>query len=209
MSFEENLKNKIKSGDELPEKLEISVLRYFWQSNHLVNKKEDSIPRFLRKIDALENFSDNELRILSKYLHFRKFANGEVIFKQGEQGVGFYLIYSGFTDIIVKGNQAELGIEEEDTKNVLTLERFDNFGELALLQENSIRNATAVSRQGTELLGIFKPDIEEMINTYPLIAAKLLQSVSYIVATRFFALTREVQQLKYKVMSLEKREKNA
>lgn len=202
MSYEKEINERIEKGKVLPEKLEISVLRYFWQSNPLVGKKTDSIPRFLRKIDVLSNFSENELRILSKYLHIRRFHAGETIFLQGDLGVGFYLIYNGYTDIIVSSND-----EEEagaDSRHILTLEKGDYFGELALLQEISVRNASAVSRQGCELLGLFKPDVEELINHYPVIAAKLLQSISLIVANRLFSLTREVQELKYKLSALEK-----
>ena len=203
MSYEEEINKNIQENKKLPEKLEISVLRYFWQSNPLIGKTKDSIPRFLRNIDVLNNFSENELRILAKFLHLRKFQPGEVIFKQGDLGVGFYLLYSGYADIIVESNE-----EDEngrlDSKHILTLEKSDYFGELAVLQEISIRNASAVSRQGCELLGLFKPDIEELINHHPVIAAKLLQSVSLIVANRLFSLTREVQELKYKLSALEK-----
>lgn len=203
MSYEDKINTKIKSGDHLPKKLEISVVKFFWQSNPIISKKSASIPRFLRRIDVLKNFSENELRILAKYLHLRKFSPGEIIFKQGELGVGFYLIYSGYADIIVEANSLDNDPEKKGTRHVLTLEKSDYFGELALLQENSVRNASAISRQGCELLGIFKPDVEELISTHPLIAAKLLQSVSLIVANRLFSLTREVQELKYKISTLE------
>jgi CRP/FNR family cyclic AMP-dependent transcriptional regulator len=203
MSYEEEINKNIQENKKLPEKLEISVLRYFWQSNPLIGKTTDSIPRFLRNIDVLNNFSENELRILAKFLHLRKFQPGEVIFKQGDLGVGFYLLYSGYADIIVESNEEGMN-GKLDSKHILTLEKSDYFGELALLQEISIRNASAVSRQGCELLGLFKPDIEELINHHPVIAAKLLQSISLIVANRLFSLTREVQELKYKLGALEK-----
>ncbi|MCF8058008.1 MAG: cyclic nucleotide-binding domain-containing protein [Bacteriovoracaceae bacterium] len=203
MSYEDEINQDILNSKKLPEKLEISVLRYFWQSNPLIGKKTDSIPRFLRKIDVLSNFSENELRILAKYLHLRKFQPGEVIFKQGELGVGFYLLYNGYADIIVENTEGTDEVKPS-SKHILTLEKSDYFGELALLQEISIRNASAVSRQGCELLGLFKPDLEELINHYPVIAAKLLQSISLIVANRLFSLTREVQELKYKLSSYEK-----
>ncbi len=202
MSYENEINDKIANSQELPKKLEISVLKYFWQSNPIVGKKSDSIPRFLRKIDVFKNFSENELRILSKFMHLRKFGAGETIFSQSESGVGFYIIYSGYTDIVVGAHiEGRSSNEKVEADHILTLEKYDYFGELALLQENSERNASAISRRGCELLGLFKPDVDELINTYPLIAAKVLQSVSLIVANRLFSLTREVQELKYKVNS--------
>ena len=204
MSYEQDIKEKIDTHGQLPTKVEISVLKYFWQSNPLVSRKKNTIPRFLRRIGVFSNLTENELRILSKYLHHRKFSPGETIFKQGDLGVGFYLIFSGYTDIIVNPMTTEDGAKKETTKHILTLEKGDYFGELALLQDISVRNASAISRQGCEVLGIFKPDIEELINSYPLIAAKLLQSVSLIVANRLFSLTKEFQELKYKMRALEK-----
>jgi CRP-like cAMP-binding protein len=204
LSYEKEIKEKINGHEKLPERIEISVLKYFWQSNPLVGRKKDTIPRFLRKMGVFSNFSENELRIFAKFLHHRKFSPGETIFKQGELGVGFYLIFSGYTDIVVDSISPESNEGQGGNRHILTLEKGDYFGELALLQETSVRNGSAISRQGCELLGIFKPDVEELINTYPLIAAKLLQSVSLIVANRLFNLTREVQELKFKLSSYEK-----
>lgn len=204
MSYENEIKERIDSHGQLPAKIEISVLKYFWQSNPLVSRKQNTIPRFLRKIGVFQNLSENELRILSKYLHHRKFSPGETIFKQGDLGVGFYLLFSGYTDIIVNPTITGENEKKGNSRHILTLEKGDYFGELALLQEISVRNASAISRQGCEVLGIFKPDVEELINSYPLIAAKLLQSVSLIVANRLFSLTKEVQELKYKLSALEK-----
>jgi CRP-like cAMP-binding protein len=209
MSYEREINKKIENSEELPTRLEISVLKYFWQSNPIIGKKSDSIPRFLRKIDVFKNFTENELRVLSKFLHLRKFGQGETIFNQSERGVGFYIIYSGYTDIVVGSHDVgPTKGDEREADHILTLEKYEYFGELALLQENSERNASAISRRGCELLGLFKPDVDELINTYPLIAAKVLQSISLIVANRLFSLTREVQELKYKFNAFE-REKDA
>jgi CRP-like cAMP-binding protein len=206
MSYENDIINKVKNGEELPEKLDFSILRYFWQSNPFMSGTDnESIPRFLRKIEVLKNFSERELRILCNYLHHRKFSAGEKIFSQGDLGVGFYFMLSGYADIIVESNNLDKQIGHGSGPNiVITLEKFDYFGELALLQEVSRRNATAISRDGCDLLGIFKPDIEELIYSYPVIAAKLLQSVSLIVANRLFLLTSEVKELRYQLSSYER-----
>ena len=70
-SYEEEINQKISEKDELPEKLDISMIKYFWQASPLSRSGTDSIPRFLRKIRVLKNFSDTELHTLSRYLHRR------------------------------------------------------------------------------------------------------------------------------------------
>ncbi len=201
MSYEKEITEKIENNDDLPQKLDISMVKYFWQANPLSSRKGSNLPKFLRKIEVLKNFSDNELRILSKFMHLRTFENKEVVFRQHDLGVGFYLIYSGHVDVVVDSNKE---VDSERSNYLLSLERRDYFGELALLQENSARNATVVARgSSTELVGIFKPDVELLISNYPIVAAKLLQSVSLIIANRLFSVTREVRELKYKLSQVE------
>lgn len=201
MSYEKRILSKIDSGEGYPKRLDYSILQYFWQSNPLgVKKDSETIPRFLRQIDVLKNFTDGELRILCNHLHFRKFSAQEKIFSQGDLGVGFYFVFNGYADIVVESSSMDS--REKKPNIVLTLEKYDYFGELALLQEASKRSASAISREGCELLGILKPDIEELIYGHPLIAAKLLQSVSLIVANRLFSVTKEVKELKHKLSQI-------
>lgn len=204
-SYEKEVKDMIEKGGELPKKLDIPVLKYFWQSSPLAHGQVHSIPRFLRKITVLKNFTENELRLLSKYMHVRKFSENEAIFRQGDLGIGLYFIYSGHVDVIVEQEIALSPTEEElpRARHVLSLEKFDYFGELALLQDDGERNATVLAREGCMLLGIFKPDLDELTNDYPVVATKLLQSISIIITNRLFSITLEVRNLKYKIAQLE------
>ena len=196
-SYEKEIQDKIDKGTELPDKLDISLLKYFWQASPLSSSRMDTIPKFLRKIDVLKNFSDNELRILSQSFHFRIFRDGEVVFSQKDVGVGLYFIFNGQIDV-------KVGTEHSQDENiVLTLDKFDYFGELALLQESSVRNATAVSRDTTQLLGIFKPDVEHLIENHPVVATKLLQSISVIIANRLYSVTQELKRVKHKLKQQE------
>src|SRR3989338_3097615 len=95
-------KERLEVGsDGREKKIDISLLKYLWQAGPFNFSKEDSIPRFLRKIRVLKNFSDSELYVLSKYLNERNFQHGEVVFKQGDIGIGFYLIFSGHIEITI------------------------------------------------------------------------------------------------------------
>ncbi len=204
-SYESERRDKILNGEDSADTVNISTLKYFWLSNPRLSSGKN-IPKFMRSIPVLGNFTDNELRILSKHMHHRSFGDGEVIFRQNDVGFGFYLLYAGHVDIMVNVREEESADvnNDQDVTRILTLESGEYFGELSLLQEHSVRNASAVSRQGCELLGLFKPDVDQLILQYPVIAAKLLQSVSQIIANRFYSLSREVRELKFKVANLEK-----
>lgn len=199
--LEEEILEKMKQGEAM-EKLDIPIAKFFWQAGLFGKSSNDNIPKFLKEIIVLKNFSDNELRIFSKYLHLRSFSNGEIIFRQGNLGIGFYFILSGQVDITVENSLNLDGFLDKE-KLVLTLERFDYFGELALLQENNIRNASAYAKENCLLLGFFKPDLDGMIEEYPIVATKLLQSVSMIIANRLLSVTNEVRKLKNRITKLE------
>lgn len=206
MSYEKKVQEDYKDGKELPEKTDFSMVKYFWQASPLSGMGKDTVPKFLRNIEVLKSFTENELRIFSRYLHTRDFSNKAVIFKQYDVGFGFYFIYSGHVDVIVEGGVVDAPEDREiqGAEHVLSLEKGDYFGELALLQDNNLRSATVMAKGSCTLLGIFKPDLEELIEEHPVIATKLLQAVSVILANRLFSLTNEIRGLKYKLQQLEK-----
>ncbi|MBC7540594.1 MAG: cyclic nucleotide-binding domain-containing protein [Bacteriovorax sp.] len=197
-SYEKEIKEAGANKLELTKKIDFSMMKYLWMANPLSGARKDSIPKFLRNVELLKNFSDNELRILAKYLHNRKFAEGEVVFRAGEIGIGFYFIFSGTIELSHDDLDSEVNSEK-----FLVLEEFSYFGELALLQEGNQRTATALARNKCELVGIFKPDLDNLIVRHPIIAAKLIQSISIALADRLYFLTNEASKMYKRIKQLE------
>jgi CRP/FNR family cyclic AMP-dependent transcriptional regulator len=180
-------------------KIDFSMMKYLWMANPLSRARRDSIPRFLRNVELLKNFSDNELRILAKYMHSRKFAEGDIVFREGEVGIGFYFIFSGVIELSKNDYGNEIGEEK-----FLTLDEFSYFGEMALLQEANPRSATATAKSPCELVGIFKPDLEHLSENQPVIATKLIKSISLALADRLYYLTEEASKLSRRLRKVEK-----
>ena len=199
-SYENEIKSAGEKKQNLLTRIDFSMMKYLWLANPLSGARRDSIPRFLRNVELLKEFSDNELRILAKYMHSRKFSEGEVIFRQGEIGIGFYFIYSGVVELDFKEESVE-----NQNKKFLELNEFNFFGELALLQENHPRGATAIAKERCELVGIFKPDLNVLIEYHPRLAAKLIQSMSIAIAERLYHLAIEASKLNKKLKALEEK----
>ncbi|MDO9183923.1 MAG: cyclic nucleotide-binding domain-containing protein [Bacteriovorax sp.] len=197
-SYEKEVKEAGANKLELTKKIDFSMMKYLWMANPLSGARKDSIPKFLRNVELLKNFSDNELRILAKYFHNRKFSEGEVVFRAGEIGIGFYFIFSGTIEL----SHDELDCEINSEK-FLVLEEFSYFGELALLQEGNQRTASALAKNKCELVGIFKPDLDSLIIRHPVIAAKLIQSISIALADRLYYLTNEASKMYKRIQQLE------
>lgn len=197
-SYEKQAKERGLEHSDLSNRIEFGVMKYLWMANPLSKLRKDSIPRFLRNIELLKNFSDNELRILYKYMHNRKFSDGEIIFREGDIGIGFYFIFSGQIEI----TREDFDRERYSSEHFL-LEEFGYFGEMALLQDGTARSATATAKRAAELIGIFKPDLELMIERHPVIAAKLIQSISLSLADRLYYISEEANKLTRRVHKLQ------
>ena len=182
-SYERDIKADIDDKRELPSKLRFSTLQYFWQANPLIGRGSDTIPRFLQQLDIFKNFTSLEQRTLAQTFHQRSFSGQEVIFSENDAGVGFYLIYAGEVEIKAKS----LG-----EGRTLTLKKGEYFGELALLQEKNVRNVNAMAHGDCVLLGLFRPDLDDLIARRPAIAAKLLQSLASLLADRLIFLSENM-----------------
>lgn len=88
---------------------------------------------------------------------------------------------------------------------IIRLEKRQYFGEMGLLEEFNRRSATIIAAENTILLGIFKPDLDRMLETYPVLGAKFLRETALIMANRMGQLTREIINLKKKNKELEQR----
>ena len=180
------------------QKLEQNIATYFWKSSPLYRSKEGGLHSFLRRIDVLKNFTDLELRTFSKYLHLRNYDENEYIFKEGDRGFGFYLIYTGSVKILTENQDGQ--------ENFITdLEKYDFFGELSLLESNTKRSASVKAGSNTTLLALYIPDFEEILDSKPIIAAKILKALATITTRRFFAVTAELKRLKQKIFEYEKK----
>lgn len=202
MSYEKEMMEKLSQGDSPTDRLDIPLLKYLWEASPLSFLAKESYHEFFKKISVLSSFSDNEVRLFTKFLHRREFTTNEVIFRQGDSGYGFYFIFSGSVNIY--SNHQTLNPDEPGDL-IVRLEKRQYFGEMGLLEEFNRRSATVIAAENTVLLGIFKPDLERMLETHPVLGAKFLRETALIMANRMGQLTREIVSLKKKMKELEQR----
>lgn len=185
------------------DRLNISAVKYFWQASPLAKSRIKTIPKFLRRVDIFEDLSEIELRIISKFLHPRAYTDNEPVIREGKNGFGFYLIYDGKAEIFTRQTVTKDGQSESFQQYVTELSTYEYFGELALLEKNDKRNATIIAKGTTSMLAMYKPDLDELISRYPVIGAKVLQSLSLIIARRLVRVAEELKNFKKKVVDLE------
>lgn len=154
----------------------------FWANLFKTPAKKDELEEVLISMPPFKKLGNKPLRTLIKLIHNRAYTANEYVFYQNDPGIALY--------VIIKG---EILITEEtdgDRFDLATLSRGDFFGELALLDEEK-RSASAIAMKDSQIAVIFKPDLDEFVETYPKEGIKILRGISQIVATRLRNLNQD------------------
>lgn len=130
----------------------------------------------MSKLLLFKNIPKNTIKMIRARCHLRNFKKNEVIFREGEPGIGLYIIIEG---------KVEIFKEKEGKKTILsTLESGDFFGEISLLLTDRPRSASAMALEPTVLLGFFNPDLQILIKRSPHIASLILLNIASILGER-------------------------
>lgn len=126
------------------------------------------LSRVFRKVDFFAEMTVGQLDQVLPYISFWQFAKGERIFKQGEKGDAFYVIYEG--SVCVRIKKGFFGFSKE----VVDLGPGDFFGEMALLSNES-RNATIVCEQECKVFVLMSADFKSVMRRNPSFTSKMME----------------------------------
>lgn len=144
-----------------------------------MDPRQQEIISLLRKTSIFADLSEAELIDLLHLLHERTFAQGETIFREGELGLGLYVIFKGEVEIEKaskngKGHLARLGHGEV-------------FGEVSFL-DGSVRSASVKATTKTELIGFYRTELFSLLERKPSLASKILFALARQIGIRLRAM---------------------
>lgn len=156
----------------------------FWGNIFKRQDQEDTYA-LLKQVPLFEAMSHREMDAVERIMHRREYRAGEVIFRQGEPGVGMYVVQGGLVEIIY-----------EPAGEVLAeLRDGDFFGEIALLNETP-RSATARAATASTLWGLFQPDLLDLLERDPRLGVKLMVRLAQIAGQRLIRADAQMQALR-------------
>lgn len=170
------------------------MIDYLWVNLFRDSGKDRSLRQNLKQNILFQDLSSTELRLVEKIVNVRHFRPGEHIFKQGEVGVGMYIVVSGIINIYVEELHATTGAAY--TTHVTQLKTEDFFGELALVEHEGRRSASATAHEETVLIGFFKPDLMEIVERNPTAGVKILLRLGEVLGSRLRQTTARITELK-------------
>lgn len=126
----------------------------------------EGLDDFLQTVSLFKDLDKKHRNQIAKTVFARSFSPGETIVREGEPGVGVFMIRSG---------KVEVSKESGDEPEVLnTLGKGDVFGEIALLTDLP-RTATVRAVEQTELLGLTAWNFRAELQKSPDLAYQLLR----------------------------------
>lgn len=156
-----------------------------WDNIFRFNKKKaDEIDNILLNIPIFQDLNNNELKTIKRILHQREYKKNEIIFNQGDIGLGMYIIVRGNVDIVCEPGRHLLA----------ELHDGDFFGELSLLDE-SPRSATAIAKVPSEILCFFKPELLDLIERNPKLGGKILFKLAWTIGERLKSTNEQIKEL--------------
>ena len=143
--------------------------------------------KLLSGVPIFSQLSSRELRQVSSIVHQRQYVSGELVFTQGDPGLGMYVIEHGKVEIIFRD---DAGTE----KKLAVLADGDFFGELSLLDE-SPRSATALAKTESKIIGFFRPDLIDLLSRSPKLGTKILFKLGEVIGTRLRVTNEQLGKL--------------
>lgn len=172
-------------------------MKFLWSANPFKkNREQEAVAAALKSCYLFETFSIKELLDLKDRLHVRKYTVGENVFEQHQPGTGMYVLVSGTVAIEEETFFVDRKSNEETKKTTIieNLSPGDFFGELALVDDDHIRFATAKIIEPSVIVAFFKPDFMELIKQHPATGIKLSIRLAQVASERLKDAVEEIKR---------------
>ena len=142
----------------------------------------------LRSVAIFKDLDKNELEIVHKHVFEQNVKKDYVLFAEGMPGELLYIIMSGCVEIIKKTKYNEQIV-------LATLGANDIVGEMSLI-DSEPRSATVITREDSVLLVIKKQSFNEILQSDPRTAAKVLMVLLKVISRRLRMTDKKIEEIK-------------
>src|SRR5277367_6320055 len=130
--------------------------------------------QLLKNVVLFKDLSMRDLAMVSGLMHERQYIADEVIFDEGEEGQGLFIVLNGRVKITLPADADTVLIE---------LGPGAFFGEVALLDQ-SIRTAQARAIEDTQIVALFRAEFYSLLETHSGIASRISFQLAKVLAAR-------------------------
>ena len=142
----------------------------------------DEVIQFLVLTPMFEHLNEDELSTLVHVLELQRFEQGDILFRAGDTGDAWFVIYKGTVEI------SHFGIE--GTRVLTRLGPRGCFGEMAVL-DGDTRSAKAKATTAGTLFRVPKSSFNRLLREGDLAAYKLVHRMALLLAARIRAMNAD------------------
>lgn len=147
-----------------------------------IDARTQEIVDLVQDVPAFANCSTAALYALAESVHRRSYRRGEVLYYEGDPGLGLYVIEQGRIQL---RSESEPGM----TQALRDLRPGDAFGVLSILGDFE-RMETAETLTEARVLGFFRPDLKNIIKRNPSAGAEIMMALSRWIGSQHVELVR-------------------
>ncbi|GMF45859.1 unnamed protein product [Phytophthora fragariaefolia] len=115
----------------------------------------DMLSEYLQTLKFFRSLPKSFVRELCSVVDFLTLPAGACVFREGEVGDLFYIIFSGSVDVNINSKDIKGNVQ---LTKLVNLTEGAHFGELALMKGRGVRSATVITREECQLLVICEKD---------------------------------------------------
>ena len=130
--------------------------------------------KLLKNVVLFKDLSMRDLAVVDQMFHARHYLADEVIFDEGEEGQGLFVVLSGRVKITLPAKVDTILIE---------LGPGAFFAEVALLDQ-SVRTAKARAIEDTQIVALFRAEFYSLLETHSAIASRISFQLARVLAAR-------------------------
>jgi len=148
----------------------------------------DALLGVLGGLPIFGGLTEAELEKVERIVHQRQFSAGEVVIRAWAPRTGFFVVLSGEVDVVrTKEDGTSLAVGRLGEGELL--------GEFAILDDTP-RSTSIVAAGPCELIGFFRPDLMDLIQTDPALGFKVLYRMSQILGRRLGEVIGDLRDLR-------------
>jgi CRP/FNR family transcriptional regulator, cyclic AMP receptor protein len=129
------------------------------------------IAEFIAKVPLFRDLKPKHIDKIAKRMRERDYEKGDAIVEQGTMGIGLFIMVTGISKVIRSHGDGT-------TREIDTLERYDFFGELSLLDDH-VRTASVVADEPVKCLVLAKLDFLDELDEEPEMAIPMLKELAH------------------------------
>jgi CRP-like cAMP-binding protein len=128
----------------------------------------------LKNVILFKDLPMRDVAMVDSLMHERRYLADEVIFDEGEEGQGLFIVLSGRVKVLRHGHVPE---------TLLEFGPGSFFGEVALL-EQSVRSAQARAIEDAHIVALFRAEFYSLLETHSAIASRISFQLARVLAAR-------------------------